>query len=87
MTSIKNAIDCKETEYVLTAVAPCQVSGVDFAPGATIRTRNQGSRDYLVDTGAAVEEKVENVDVPETRQVSEVAATSPTARGRIGRSR
>ena len=50
----KSAIDCKQV-YELVAIGHCTVRDVDYAPGATIKTTEVDRRNYLVDTGFAMD--------------------------------
>jgi hypothetical protein len=54
MTSQHFATDCKQTEFFLTVIAPCEVAGVAYGPGDTVRVATKRASDHLIGAGAAV---------------------------------
>lgn len=73
------AIDCKQTEFEVTVIAPCEVAGVAYGTGETIRMATKAAADKLVakgiatHTGALVEVD-ELLPIMGTSPVSDVSA-------------
>lgn len=67
------AIDCKQTEFEVTVIAPCEVAGVAYGAGETIRMATKEKADKLVKAGAALH----NVRIMQPVPVEVIAAPEP----------
>lgn len=67
------AVDCKQaalqTEWSLTTIAVCVVSGVRYGSGETFQTASKDIADYMVAQGLAVTKVAEEQVTPAVAQI------------------